>query len=89
MQTRRPVAYRKCIIRNRDNPEQTRLVNVSIEVVNLCSRTGIKQVNSNEHERSMVVGTIRGDVLSLEDAHVGGHVVAVSVAVCGRASQVT
>src|SRR6266436_1324340 len=60
-----------------------------VEIVNLRSRTGIEQVNSYEHERSAMVGTIRRNVFTLEDTHVGGYVVAVAVAVRGRAPQIT
>jgi len=42
VEARRPVAYEQRIIRNRDNPEQTGLGNVPVEIVNLRSRTGIE-----------------------------------------------
>ena len=85
VEARRPVAHEQRIIWNRDNPKQTGLGNVPIEIVNLRSRTGIEQVNSYEHERSAMVGTIRRNVFTLEDTHVGGYVVAVAVAVGGCA----
>ena len=89
VEARRPVAHGQRIIRYRDNPEQAGLGNVPVEIVNLRSRTGIEQVNSYEHERSAMVGTILRNVFTLEDTHVGGYVVAVAVAVRGRAPQIT
>ena len=79
------VSYRIRFIRHLHDPEQARLGSVPIEIVDLCSRTGIEEVNSYEHECSAMVGTIRRNVFTLEDTHVGGYVVAVAVAVGGCA----
>jgi hypothetical protein len=57
---------------------------VPIEIVNLRSRTGIEQVNSYEHERSAMVGTIRRNKFTLKDTHVGHYAVVVAVAIGGR-----
>ena len=73
-------------IRHRDDPEQTRLRNVAVEIVDLCSRTGIEEVNSYEHEGATMVCAVGRDVLAAVEAHVGAEVVLVVVAV-GRGSR--
>ncbi len=42
VEARRSVAHEQRIIWNRDNPKQTGLGNVTVEIVNLRSRTGIE-----------------------------------------------
>jgi len=41
MEARRSIAHEKRIVWNRDSPKQTWLGDVTIEIVDLCSRTGI------------------------------------------------
>ncbi len=42
VEARRSIAHEQRIIWNRDNPKQTGLGNVPVEIVNLRSRTGIE-----------------------------------------------
>lgn len=53
-----------------DNPEQARLRDVSVEIVDLCSRTGIEKVNSYEHEGATMVCAVSRDVFAAVEAHV-------------------
>ena len=62
---------------------------MTVEIVDLCSRTGIIQVNSYEHECSTMVRTVSRDVFSLKDSHVGAYNVIVAVAVGSRSSKIT
>lgn len=59
-----------------------------IEIVNLLSRTGIEQVNSYEHEGSVMVGTIRRNKFTLKHTHIGAYSVAVAVAIRGGSPQI-
>ena len=52
----------------------------------LCSRTGIKEVNSYEHKDSTMVRAVGRDVLAAIEARVRAHVVSVAVTV-GRSSR--
>jgi hypothetical protein len=80
------VAVRDCLIWYLHDPEQTRLRDVPVEIVDLCSRTGIKEVNSYEHKDSTMVRAVGRDVLAAIETHVRAHVVSVAVTV-GRSSR--
>ena len=62
---------------------------MTIEIVDLSSRTGIIQVNSYEHESSAMVGTVSRDIFSLKDTHVAAYKVVVAVAIGGRSSKIS
>jgi len=62
---------------------------VTVEIMDLCSRTGIIQVNSYEHECSAMVGAVSRDIFSLKDTHVTAYKVIVAVAVGGGSSEIT
>ena len=75
------VSYRIRFIRHLHDPEQARLGSVPIEIVDLCSRTGIEEVNSYEHEGATMVRAIGGDVFPAIETHVRAEVVLVALAV--------
>jgi hypothetical protein len=52
------------------DPEQTRLRDVPVEIVDLCSRTGIEEVNSYEHEGATMVCAVSRDVFATVETHV-------------------
>ena len=79
-------ARRKGFILHLHDPEQTRLRNVPIEIVDLCSRTGIEEVNSYEHEGAAMVCAVGRDIFPAVETHVRAEVVLVLVAV-GRSSR--
>src|ERR1700746_2230709 len=81
------VAVRECLIWYLHDPEQTRLRDVPVEIVDLCSRTGLIEVNSYEHKDSTMVCAVGRDVLAAIEAHVRAHVVSVSVTVCRSSRQ--
>ena len=58
------------LIRYLDDPEQAGLRNVPVEIVDLCSRTGIEEVNSYEHEGATMVRAVGRDVFAAVEAHV-------------------
>jgi hypothetical protein len=57
--------------------------------MDLCSRTGIIQVNSYEHECSAMVGTVSRNIFSLKDTHIAAYKVVVAVAVGSGSSKTT
>jgi hypothetical protein len=71
------------VVGNLDDPKQARLLNTTVEVMqlNAKARTGLIEVNSNEDESTPVMGTVHGNVLALEQAHVVAHIIGVSFAI--------
>lgn len=61
---------RDCVFGNRDRPKQTAFGRPRIEIVNLLTRR-VKYVKSYERKRAVVIATVRADVFSRHEAHIG------------------
>lgn len=59
------------------------MLDTTVEVMQLNgqARTGLVEVNSNEDERTPLMGAIHRNVFALEHAHVIGHIIDVSFTV--------
>ena len=75
----------ECAIRHLRGPEEAGGKDSSVEVVNLGSRTGIKEVNSYQDEGAVVMFAVCGHVFALEHPYIAGEIEAVAIGIRGRA----